>query len=71
MLTEEKIIEMANNHIKMFEVEVGELIAPPEAMITKSCGEFFKYVRKIYYETRDEKYNTLLGNTPFLVQKYR
>lgn len=68
MLTEEKIIEIANNHIKMFESEVGELIAPKEAMIKKSYGIYFRYVLKIYYETKNEKYNTLLGNAPFLVQ---
>lgn len=68
MLTEQEVIEIANNHIKMFEGEVGELVAPKEAMIKKNYGIYFRYVLKIYYEMRDERYNTLLGNAPFLVK---
>ncbi len=28
----------------------------------------FFYVSKEFYDTRDEKYNTLVGNVPFLVK---
>ncbi|MFZ4929271.1 hypothetical protein [Chryseobacterium sp. Mn2064] len=37
-------------------------------IIRKPYGMVFYYVRREFYETRDEQYNTLLGNVPFLVE---
>lgn len=68
MLTEDKMVQIANEYIKSQEKEVGELIAPVEAMIRKDYGIYFRYVLKIFYDTKDEKYNILLGNAPFLVE---
>lgn len=68
MLTENKILEIANNYVKSFEEEIGmELTIPHESIIKKPYGNIFYYITKKYYETRNDKYG-LAGNAPFLVE---
>lgn len=69
MLTEKEMTELANSYIKQFEGDVGkELVLIKELMVKKNYGIYFMYNYKIFVETNDEKYDTLLGNAPFLVE---
>jgi len=70
MLNKEKIIEIAESFLKEIEKESQiELSLVYEATLSKKYGAIFFYTKKKYYETKDEKYNTLAGNAPFLVEK--
>jgi hypothetical protein len=69
LLTEQEIDRIAQNHIdKSTKKSWIKLSLFKEATIKKNYGMIFFYVSKKFYETRDEKYNTLLGNVPFLVK---
>lgn len=69
MLTEQEITKIAQNHIDKYGKESGiRLSLFKEATIKKTYGMIFFYVSKKFYDTRDEKYNTLIGNVPFLVK---
>lgn len=69
MLTEQEITKIAQDHIdksgKKSEIKLSLF---KEATIKKSYRMIFFYVSKEFYDTRDEKYNTLVGNVPFLVK---
>ncbi|MDY0929624.1 MULTISPECIES: hypothetical protein [Chryseobacterium] len=68
MISEEKLIDIANNYIKTIEEKIGqELILPENLMIKKKYGIYFIYHSKKYYETKNWEYK-LLGNAPFLVE---
>ncbi|WP_052248523.1 hypothetical protein [Chryseobacterium taiwanense] len=69
MLTEQQITTIAQNHIDKYGKESGiRLSLFKEATIKKTYGIIFFYVSKKFYDTGNEKYNTLLGNVPFLVK---
>ncbi|WP_308003446.1 hypothetical protein [uncultured Chryseobacterium sp.] len=69
MLTEQEITQIAQDHIDKSGKKSGiKLSLFKEATIKKSYGMIFFYVSKEFYVTRDEKYNTLVGNVPFLVK---
>ncbi|CAI8922398.1 YrhB domain-containing protein [Chryseobacterium sp. IT-36CA2] len=69
MLSENEIMEVANNFLKDLEPKIGEpLIFPKELMIKKPYGIYFIYHSKKYLETKDWE-EKLLGNAPFLVEK--
>ena len=69
MLTEKEINAIAENYIKEIEEETHlELSIIKENTISKSYGTIFFYTSRKYYKTKDEKYNTLAGNAPFLVE---
>lgn len=69
MLQEQEIIQIAENYVKeRSEKSNIEMTIWSDNIIQKPYGMVFHYVRKEYYETRDEQYNTLLGNVPFLVE---
>ncbi|MBL7882281.1 MAG: hypothetical protein JNN23_20780 [Chryseobacterium gambrini] len=61
MLTEQEIIQIAQDHIDKSGKKSGiKLSLFKEATIKKSYGMIFFYVSKEFYDTRDEKYNTLV-----------
>ncbi len=69
MLSKEKVLERAELFLK----EIGkesqiELSIVYESIIRKEYGDIFFYTKKKYYETKDEKYNTIAGNAPFLIE---
>lgn len=69
MLTEQEIIQIAQDHIDKSGKKSGiKLSLFKEATVKKSYGMIFFYVSKEFYDPRDEKYNTLVGNVPFLVK---
>jgi predicted oxidoreductase (fatty acid repression mutant protein) len=70
MLSKDKVLEIAENYLKEIEEESEiELSIVYESTIYKEYGDIFFYTKKKYYETKDERYNTLAGNAPFLVEK--
>lgn len=70
MLSENEILEKALKYIKEIEVlSQIETVLLKEFTIKKAYGSIFFYTSKKYYETRDEKFNTLAGGGPFLVEK--
>ncbi|WP_143883178.1 hypothetical protein [Chryseobacterium binzhouense] len=69
MLTEELILEIANDYLKkLVGEEKIELAILHDLSIKKPYGIVFFYNTKKYYESRDDKDNTLVGNAPFLIE---
>lgn len=69
MLTEKKILEIAEKFIKNIEKETGiETVLIKQETIRKTYGNIYFYTSKKYYETRDDKY-AVAGGGPFLVEK--
>ena len=69
MLTEKEIKDIAEKYVKEIEEEAElELSIIQENTISKSYGMIFFYTSRKYYKTKDEKYNSLAGNAPFLVE---
>ncbi|MBB4805807.1 hypothetical protein HNP38_001079 [Chryseobacterium defluvii] len=69
MFQESEIIKIAKNYVKERSKKSNiDMTIVTEHTICKPYGMIFSYVRREYYETKDEQYNTLLGNVPFLVE---
>lgn len=69
MLSEKEILQIAEKYVKQIEEESKlSLIIATEYTIKKKYGHIYFYTDKKYYETKDEKYNTLAGGGPFLVE---
>lgn len=69
MLTENLILEIANNYLKKLANDIKiELAILHDLSIKKPYGIIFFYNTKKYFETKDDKDNTLVGNAPFLIE---
>lgn len=69
MLTEQEVIEIAENYIKERKEKSGlDLVILDNETIKKPYGIIFRYNTKKYNDTRNDDDNTLFGNAPFLVQ---
>ncbi|KAA0127926.1 hypothetical protein FY557_11000 [Chryseobacterium sp. SN22] len=69
MLTEQQVIEIAKNYVKQRKEKSGlDLVILDNEAIKKPYGIIFFYNTKKYNDTRNDDYNTLLGNAPFLVE---
>lgn len=69
MLTEEIVLKIANDYLKKIaNDEKIELAILHDLSIKKPYGVIFFYNTKKYYESRDDRDNTLVGNAPFLIE---
>lgn len=69
MLTEQEVIEIAENYVsKQSEKSGYDLVILDNAEIKKPYGIIFRYNTKKFNQTRDFNDKTLIGNTPFLVE---
>jgi hypothetical protein len=69
MLTEQEVIEIAKDYVLERSQKSGyNLVILEDRTIKKPYGMIFRYNTKKYNETRNDDDNTLLGNTPFLVE---
>ncbi|WP_312392087.1 hypothetical protein [Chryseobacterium sp.] len=69
MLSENEILEIALKYIEQIEqISQIETVLLKDFTIKKTYGNIFFYTSKKYYETQDEKYNTLAGGGPFLIE---
>ena len=69
MLTEKQIITIAEDYIKeISEKNELDLVILDNEAIKKPYGIIFSYNTKKFNQTRDFNDNTLVGNSPFLVE---
>ena len=69
MLTEQELIQIAKNYVVEKSQKSGyDLVILEDRTMKKPYGMIFRYNTKKYNETRNNEDNTLLGNTPFLVE---
>jgi hypothetical protein len=69
MLTEQEAIEIAKDFVIERSQKSGyDLVILDDYTTKKPYGIIFRYNTKKYSETRNDDDNTLLGNTPFLVE---
>lgn len=69
MLTDKEILKKAGDFLKEIEEEAEIELSLNEKVIKKPYGNIFFYNTSKYYRTKNEKYNTLAGNAPFLVER--
>ncbi len=69
MLSKKEIIKKAENYVKSMEEDGKDKFSLLyDLIIEKDYGIVFFYNTLKYYKTKNEKYNILIGNAPFLIE---